>query len=202
MLTFFGLTTLFLLGARLGFDISFQSGMNHIVRRLHSRGSLWEIFVEYVMIIVIGLAVTAFSLLIWLILHHTEAGGIISKFQGIVILILLLTTGAIALYRIYFKKRTTPLFRFFLMTSLCVAVFISDTGQLSANVFVWSCGLVFSAGLLFSNTILKLVSFGNDEHMFIHFILTAEMKITQFIGYSFITVAAIQGILLGRLFVN
>lgn len=165
--------------------------MNHNVKRLHSRGSLWEIFIEDVIIIVIGLAITAFSLFTWLILNHTEANGIISKFQRFVILILLL-------YRIYFQKRLIPLFRFFLMTSLCVAIFISDTGQLSANVFVWSCGLAFSTGLLLSNTILKSVSFGNDEYVFVHFVLTAERKITQIIGYAFITVAAIQGLLLGE----
>ena len=172
--------------------------MNHNVKRLHSRGSLWEIFIEDVIIIVIGLAITAFSLFTWLILNHTEANGIISKFQRFVILILLLTAGAIELYRIYFQKRLIPLFRFFLMTSLCLAIFISDTGQLSANVFVWSCGLAFSTGLLLSNTILKSVSFGNDEYVFVHFVLTAERKITQIIGYAFITVAAIQGLLLGE----
>jgi hypothetical protein len=72
-------------------------------------------------------------------------------------------------------------------------MFIAD-GKLfiSTAVFSLGCGLAFSTGTLFSETMLKIISYENSQQDTLYFMVLAERRTSALIGYMYLGLAVIE----------
>ena len=63
---------------------------------------------------------------------------------------------------------------------------------ISSGVFSLCCGLAFSTGALFSETMLKIISFENNEQNTVYFMVLAERRTSALTGFIYLGLAVIE----------
>ncbi len=195
MLMFTGLILLCLLGIRLGFSYHYISLAHQLIHYFEEKKSALVFLTADLLIflagfIIGGIAYTIDSLLAFLPAPYP--GWNIQPFLFIGALVI---AGLIELYRFYIKRASLSTLSFILLMIIgcCLAMWVAE-GKLSVSrgVFGLGCGLAFSTGALFSETMLKIISYENSQQNTLYYMILAERRTSVLIGYMYLGLAIIE----------
>lgn len=195
MLMFTGLVLLCLLGIRLGFSYPYNSLAHRLISYFEKKESAWVFVTVDLLIIITGCLVGGIAYTIDSLFPFIRAPDLTWKIQPALVIGSLVIAGGFELYRFYIRKSPVNILSLIILmiTGCCLAAFIADGKTFSSSgIFGLCCGLAFSTGALFSETMLKMVSFENNPENTLYFMVTAERRTSVLIGYIYLGLAAVR----------
>ena len=195
MLVFTGLILLCLLGIRLGFSNPYISLVHQLIHYFEKRNSAVVFVVADLITLIAGIMIGGIAYLINSLFPFIPDSHLTWRIQPVLIICSLMIAGCVELYRFYIKRAPISNLNFIIrmIIGCCLAVFVNDGSVFtSTGVFILSCGLAFSTGALFSETMLKIISVENNLQNTVYFMVVAERRTSALIGYVYLGLAIIR----------
>ena len=191
---FTGLILLCLLGIRLGFNYYYISLVHQAINYFKKKESVLVFVTADLLMIIGGFIVGGIAYLIDSLFPSNTVPHLAWRIQPSFVIYSLALLGGLELYRFYVKRDPVNSLSFIslMIIGCCLSVFLADRKTpVSSGVFSLCCGLAFTTGTLFSETILKIIDFENNLKNSIHFMVVAERRTSVLIGYMYLGLAMI-----------